>query len=120
MSNTKLISETPISLTELREKLGKIEKRDKELTFRGNKVKDYLNKLVKLDYKQVSELREKILALDIPRIKDRQITKIIDILPSDVEDVKAIFTGETTTITPENIEKIVSAVKDYLPKSKKK
>lgn len=120
MSSTKLIQETPLSLAELKAKLTKIEKREKELNFRGNKVKAYLNKLVKSDPKQVKELRTKILELDIPRIKDRQIAKIIDILPQDTEDVKAIFTGETTTITPENMEKLVAAVKPYLPKSKKK
>tara|TARA_Y100000034_G_C6832165_1_gene375720 strand:- start:18 stop:383 length:366 start_codon:yes stop_codon:yes gene_type:complete len=120
MSSTKLIEETPISLPDLKEKLEKIEKRNKELSFRGNKVRDYLNKLVKLDSATATEIREKILALEIPRLKDRQITKIIDVLPGDIEDVKAVFTGETTTITPENIEKIVNAIKPYLPKSKKK
>jgi len=120
MASVKLVQESPISLPELKEKLAEIEKRDKELTFRGNKVKDYLNKLIKLDTKQSGELKKKIQDLEIPRLKDRQITKIIDILPEDVDDLRAVFTGETTTVTQENLEKIIEAVKPYIPKKRKK
>jgi DNA-directed RNA polymerase subunit F len=120
MASTKLIQESPIPLPELKEKLETIEKRDKELTFRGNKVRDYLNKLVKLDIKQSAELKKKLQDLEIPRVKDRQIIKIIDILPEDIEDLRAVFTGETTTVTQENLERIVTTVKDYLPKRRKK
>lgn len=118
MVSIKLIQEVPISLSEMKEKLSEIESRDKALSFRANKVKDYLNKVVKIDIKAASELKQKLISLDIPRLKDRQITKIIDILPEDIEDLKAVFTGEVTTITQENMEKIVEAVKPYLHKSK--
>ncbi len=120
MAGIKLIQEAPISLPEMKEKLNDIESRDKSISFRANKVKDYLNKLVKLDMKATSELKQKLISLDIPRLKERQITKIIDILPEDLEDLKAVFTGEITTITQENMEKIVEAVKPYLHKSKSK
>jgi len=120
MSSVKLVNEKPVSLAELKDKLEEIQKRDEQLSFRGNKVKDYLNKLVKLDSKKSQELVKKIESLEIPRIKDRQIVKVVDVLPSDLEDMKALMTGETTTITDENMQKIVEAVKEYLPKSKKK
>jgi DNA-directed RNA polymerase subunit F len=120
MASTKLIQESPLPLPELKEKLESIEKRDKELTFRGNKVKDYLNKLIKLDTKQTAELKQKILDLEIPRIKDRQIIKILDILPEDLDDLRSVFTGETTTVTQENMEKLIEAVKPYLTKKRKK
>ena len=120
MASIKLIQETPISLSEIKEKLHEIESKDKELSFRANKVKDYLNKLVKLDKKTTSELKQKLLSLDIPRLKDRQIIKIIDVLPEDIEELRAVFTGEVTTITQENMEKIVEAVKPYIQKKPKK
>lgn len=120
MASIKLVQERPISLPELKEKLESIESRNKELTFRGNKVRDYVNKLVKLDSKKSLELKAKIESLDIPRIKDRQITKIIDILPENLDDLRAVFTGETTTITQENMEKIIEAVKPFVPRKRKK
>ena len=120
MVSIKLIQETPISLPEIKEKLHEVESRDKALSFRANKVNDYLNKLVKFESKQSLELRQKLISLDIPRLKERQMIKIIDILPEDLEDLKAVFIGEVTTITQENMEKIVDAVKPYLHKSKSK
>lgn len=120
MASIKLIQEAPVSLSEIKEKIHEIESRDKALSFRANKVKDYLNKVVKLDAKTSSELRQKLILLDIPRLKDRQITKIIDVLPEDIEDLKAVFTGEVTTITQENMEKIVEAVRPLVQKKSKK
>ena len=120
MASIKLIQEIPISLQEIKEKLHDIESRDKELSFRANKVKDYLGKIVKMDKKTASELKQKLLSLDIPRLRDRQIIKIIDILPEDLEELRAIFTGEVTTITQENLEKIVEAVKPFVQKQKPK
>ena len=120
MASIKLIQEIPVSLSEMKDSLHSIESRDKELSFRANKVKDYLNKVVKLDGKTASELKQKLISLDIPRLKDRQIVKIIDILPDNIEDLKAIFIGEITTITQENLEKIVEAIKPFIQKHKKK
>src|SRR3989344_6073011 len=122
MASIKLIQESPISLAEIKEKLHEIESRDKEkeLSFRGNKVRDYLNKVVKIDKKTALELKQKLLSLDIQRLKDRQIIKIIDILPEDLEELRAVFTGEVTTITQENLEKIVEAVKPFVQKQKPK
>ena len=120
MASVKLVGEKPISLAELKSRLQDIETRDKELNFRGNKVKDYLNKVVKLNLDKSIELKQNLEKLDIPRIKDRQLIKIIDILPEDIEEVRALFSGETTTITQESMEKIVETVKPYLSKSKKK
>ena len=117
MASIKLIEERPVSLPELKERLEEIQTRDGNLTFRGNKVRDYLNKLTKMDSKTSKELKTKILSLEIPRIKDRQIAKIIDVLPEDLEDLKALMTGETTTITDENMQKIVDVVKEYLTRS---
>lgn len=120
MASIKLIEEKPVSLSELKEKLDDIQKRDTELSFRGNKVRDYLNKLVKMDLESSEELKKKIAALDVPRIKDRQIAKTIDILPENIDDLKALMTGETTTITDENMQKIIDVIKDFLPKKRKK
>ena len=113
MASIKLIQEAPISLSELKEKLSEIETRDKELSFRANKVKDHLNKLVRLDKKSASELKEKLISLDVPRLKDRQIIKIIDLLPTELDEIRMIFSNETTSISPENMQQILNVVKEY-------
>lgn len=113
MSSSTILEEKPINLVELKEKLEKIESRDKELGFRATKTKEYLKKFSKLEKKETKELTEKIIKLNIPRLKDRQIVKIIDLLPTSLDELKTIFAGETTTVTPENMQQIINVVKEY-------
>lgn len=114
MPSSKVLQENPISLADLKTKLEEIEKRDKELNFRATKTKEYLKIFAKLDSKKASELRKKIQGLNIPRIKERQITKIIDILPENMDDLKVLLVGETTIIDQENMQKIIDIVKEYV------
>ena len=116
MAKPKLIEESAINMSELREELTKIQKRDGELSFRANKTMEYLNNVVTLPIKPARELYEKIEKLGIPRLKDSHIHKIVDILPGTVEELKTIIQGYTLTITQENLKKIVDTVSPYLEK----
>lgn len=113
MPSSTILEEKPINLAELKEHLEKIETRDKELNFRATKTKEYLKKFSKLDIKETKELTEKIIKLNIPRLKHRQIVKIIDLFPTNLDELKMIFAGETTTVTPENMQQILEVVKEY-------
>jgi len=113
MPSSIILEEKPIHLAELKIKLDKIETRDKELGFRATKTKEYLKKFAKLNQKESQELIEKINSLNIPRIKDRQITKIVDLIPTGLDEIRMIFAGEITTITPENMQQILDVVKEY-------
>jgi DNA-directed RNA polymerase subunit F len=116
MSSEKIISERPITLAELADDLDKLEKEEKELNFRSNKTKAYLNHFKKLDMKQVKEITKKIEDLEIPRLKERQVVKLIDSLPKTEEEIKLIFVGETTTVTEENTKKLLEVIKEYVKK----
>ncbi|MBS3157033.1 hypothetical protein J4442_02555 [Candidatus Woesearchaeota archaeon] len=114
MSDERIISERPITMVELSEDLDSLENKEKELSFRANKTKSYLKQFVKIKIKDAEELKKKIEGLDIPRIKERQIVKIIDMLPESLDELKMLMVGETTTITDENMKKILDVVKDYV------
>ena len=116
----KLISETPITMAELKEELVKIKERDKELNFRANRTEEYLNMFSTLGAEKAKDLKEKIRKLDVPRMKEEHITKIVDILPASAEEVKSILQGYTITVNQENLKKIADAVNEYLPKKKQK
>ena len=105
-----------MSLFELKEELSKIKKRDKELNFRANKVEEYLNQFVHIKDKQYQEIVEKINKLQIPRLKEQHIYKIIDLMPETVEDLKIILQGYTITVNNENMKKIVDTINEYLAK----
>jgi len=52
--------------------------------------------------------------LKIPRLKDTHITKIIDILPTTLEDLKAVLQGYSLTVNNENLNKIVETVNGFI------
>ncbi|MFH1456193.1 MAG: hypothetical protein ABIF40_04560 [archaeon] len=113
MVQLDIIEDNPISLVEMQKKLKAIEKRDGQLGFRAEKTKEYLNHFVRLKLKEVQELKTKMKELEIPRLKDRHIVKIADILPEDIDSLKSLLSGETVTVKDEDLKKIIDIVTKY-------
>lgn len=111
MAEIEISEENALTLAELKEKLVAIKKRDKELGFRATKSKEYLDKFAKLSLKQVNDLKKKLNELGIPRLKDRHIVKIIDIMPEDLDSLKMIFAGENVTIKQDDLKRILECLK---------
>ena len=66
--------------------------------------------------RSISEYREAIKELEklnIPRLKERQMVKIIDILPTDIDSLRTLLIGENLIIKQEDLIKIVDVVKKY-------
>lgn len=111
MGRIEIIEEKPLTMVETRELLSQIEKRDKELPTRTQKTKEYLNKFAKLSIKEVNELKEKLLKLNITRLKERTIAKLIDVNPKDIDSLRTILTAENLTLKQEDLQKIVECLK---------
>lgn len=116
MVKPEILDEMPINMVQVNEELSKIKKRDKELNFRASRTEEYLKQLVKLDSKKASELYSKLESLNIPRLKDIHIHKIIDIMPTTLESLKVVLQGYTLTVNNENLKKIVNVVNEYAEK----
>jgi DNA-directed RNA polymerase subunit F len=112
MPDLKIISETPISMVDAKEKLKDIKKRDGELGNKGTKSAEYLTTFVHIEKNKADDLASKINALNIPRLRDRHIVKIIDMMPQDLESLKVIFTGDNITIKPEDLKRILDVIKE--------
>ncbi len=111
MGNLEFIEEQPLTMIEVNEELDKIEKRDKELTPRAKRTKEYLNKFAEGSKKDVEEMKKKIKDLNIPRLKDKHIMKIIDIRPKDIDGVKSIFGGEELSLKQEELQKVLECIR---------
>jgi len=109
-----IVSETPISMSEVKSELARIRKRDTELNFRSAKTEEYLNQFSSLSANKVEELKEKLKKLNIPRLRDEHIVKIVDILPATLDDIKALLMGQTVTISNENQKKIADTVAEFV------
>lgn len=106
-----IISEEPISMTELREEMEKLKKREGEPNIRVGKVEEYLNSFVTLSGKEGQELFDKLMKLNIPRLKELHVKKMLDLTPGSVNDVKMLLQNYTVTISNENAKKIVDILK---------
>lgn len=111
MGDLEIIGEQPLTMVEVNEELDKVEKRDKELTARAVKTKEYLKRFIELDKKHNDESKKKLQELGLPRLKERLIIKIIDIQPKDTDSLKALFTGENITFKQEELQKVLECIK---------
>lgn len=113
MTKPEVLSETPITMVELKSELDKIKKRDEELNFRANKTDEYLSQFLEVSTKKGKELKEKLVSMDISRLKEEHITKIVDVMPQTVEELKVLLQGYVLTVSQDNMKKIIGVVKEF-------
>jgi len=114
MGDMQIISETPINIYYLKKELEKVKKRDSELNFRANRTEEYLNQAA--SNKNMDGLFDKMMKLNIPRLKEQHIHKIIDITPTTLNDLKVILQSYTVTVNNESMKKIVDTINEFLEK----
>ena len=94
MPNPKIIEETPINLANLKSIFIKLKKRDEELNYRLSKMQEFFEAVPVLKKKEADELFTKLKDLEIPRLKDNMIQKIINLQPKTLEELKIIFPSD--------------------------
>ncbi|HIG98155.1 TPA: hypothetical protein HA231_01885 [Candidatus Woesearchaeota archaeon] len=112
----KIISQTPICLTEMKEEISRIRQREKEPSIRVTRVEDYLNAFVELTPEQGRDLQAAITKLAINRLKDEHISKIVDILPRTPVELKNLMQGYAVSLTNDATSKILEAINEFLAK----
>ena len=112
----KIISQTPVTLAELREEITKIKEREKEASIRITRMEDYLNAFVELSPEQGKELRTALTNLAINRLKEEHICKIVDILPKTVNELKVVMQGYALSLTNDASSKIIDTINEFLAK----
>tara|TARA_Y100000310_G_scaffold318878_1_gene373458 strand:+ start:23461 stop:23793 length:333 start_codon:yes stop_codon:yes gene_type:complete len=102
---SEVLSETPMSTYQLKEELEKIKKRDGELNFRAAKTEEHLISIGPI--KNQDQIFEKISKLNISRLREQHIRKIIDIMPDTIKDLKVVMQGYTISLNNDNLKKII-------------
>lgn len=115
MSKPQLLSEHSITMAELKLELDRVKQRDGELNFRANKTEEYITHVLDFEAKKANEIKEKIAKLNVPRLKEEHICKIVDLAPTSAEELKVVLQAYTLSITKENAKKVVDVLQDYLP-----
>jgi len=110
----EIVSSEPTNAAVLKDELQKIKERDGELNFRAQKTLEYLEQFCRISEKKAAELMEKLLAFNVPRLREMHYNKIIDIMPTHMNDVKVALQGYNITVTNDNCKKIADVVAEFV------
>ena len=112
----KIVSQTPLTLVELRHEIERIRQREKEPSIRITRTEDYLNAFVEISPEHGKELHAAVSKLAINRLKDEHICKVVDLLPRTAAELKLIMQGSAVSLTNDAVSKIVELVNEFLSK----
>jgi DNA-directed RNA polymerase subunit F len=101
----------PVSLSEVKNILKKIEKDRKELNYEQRIALEHANIFAKIPIKKAEEMIKDLLKIDF--IQEIHAYKIADILPQTQDDVKTIFAKERITLDENKIKNILEIVRKY-------
>jgi DNA-directed RNA polymerase subunit F len=102
----------PVSLSEVKSILKKIEKERKELSYEQKIALEHSQKFARLPIKKTNDLIKELSEQGF--LQESHVYKIVDLLPSKDDDVKTIFAKERITLNDSQIKKILEIVKKYL------
>lgn len=97
-------NQKPLSMVEVLKYI----KKDKES---GAELAGFIKKFTKIDAKKAQELKEKLLGLDLMKMKEDHITKITDLMPENSEDLNKIFVG--ISLDEDEKGKILETIKEF-------
>jgi len=93
----------PISMAESLGYLGKEKK--------GIELKGFVNKFVKINLKDAKELKDKLEEFKSMKIKRYHISKIIDLMPENEDELNKIFPD--VSLDEDETKKILETIKEY-------
>jgi DNA-directed RNA polymerase subunit F len=108
------ISEKPVTLVEVTELLKKRQKEQRDgapLSYEQQNTLDYAEKFAHVSVKDAAALRKKLEALGV--LNEKQIVKLIDVLPSKEEDAKTILFQGGFSVEAEQLKQVAALCKEY-------
>lgn len=111
MTILEIISEELLPNSKAKELL-EIKEKEGELKFEQKNSLQVLRKFVKLDSNKVDELIADLKKIE--KIRDRQIMSIVNFLPEDRDDLRAVLHKDYSSLTDEEIDAVLKTVKKHI------
>ena len=105
-----IISEELVPDSKAKELLENKEK-EGELKYEQKNSLDILKKFVKTDSNKIDELIAELKKIE--KLRERQIMTIVNFLPEDREDLRAVLHKDYSSLTDEEIDAVLKTVKRY-------
>ena len=77
-------------------------------------AKEYLDNFVTFSAAKRNELHKKLQELNLLRLKEEHLAKIIDFLPKTVNDLKIVLQAYPLSMPKKDQESIVNAIKEVM------
>ena len=98
-----ILDKTPLSIAEVKSQVSNLEEK--------KALEDYLKRFGNLKKEKAEKLAEDLRGLNNPKIKEDDIVKVIDFLPTQSEEVNKIFTD--VSLSEDESNKIIEIVGKY-------
>ena len=98
-----IIESTPLTLAEVSNLAGD--------TDREKEVKTFIKKFTKMPADKAKKMREELTKLDLLKLKEEHIVKIVDFMPTDASDLNKVMVD--VSLDQEEVNKILDVVKKY-------
>ena len=107
----EILTEKLITNTEAKEIL-KERKKEIELGYEQKNSYDYLKKYDKLTVKKAEKMIEELKK--IPKLREKQIISIVNVLPEDLDDLRLVLGKEYTNLNEDEKKLILEIVKSNI------
>ena len=84
-----------------------------EKTYEQKLAFEHVKRFAKTKPEKVEAIVKDLVALEMRRLKEEHIIKIVDLMPKDMDDLKTIFAGVKPAFKEEELEKIIEIVKKH-------
>ena len=99
----------PVTISEAKEILKEVKRQN----YVQKQALEYATKFSKLSVTKSKKLIDELLEAGIPRIKDRHLVKLADLMPHTHDEMRAIFAKEEITLTKQDLDKVLEILKKY-------
>jgi DNA-directed RNA polymerase subunit F len=106
----EVIDEKVVSDAEAKETLDK-RSGERELKFEQKNAQEILNKFVQIDAESARNLGADLFK--IGKLRDRHIAAIINFLPQDKDDLRAVLQKDFATLTEDEANLVLETVKKF-------
>jgi DNA-directed RNA polymerase subunit F len=100
-----------ITLPEARELLESAAE-ERELTYEQNLALQHAQQFARLDPEKARKMKEDLL--EVEGVNEYYATRIVDLLPTHPDDVRAIFSTDKTVLQLSQMESILEIVRKYI------
>ena len=98
-----IIESTPLTLAEVSDLAGD--------TDREKDIKTFIKKFTKMPVDKAKAMREELAGLELLKLKEEHIVKIVDFMPNDATDLNKVMVD--VSLDQEEVNKILDVVKKY-------